>query len=318
MFEEIIKKIEQYDSIVIFGHLNPDGDCYGSALALKRTLSLKYTDKKFYVTGSGLPEFFDFLAPMDEVSDEIIASSLALLVDANDLPRMEDKRVFNALDWAKIDHHVDTGTFHEGPYVVDDNANSTADLIYLLIKENNLVVDKFIANALYLGLVTDTGHFQFVNDFDQTFQFAAFLVRNGANPKRIDSILNLKKERTLRVKGYVLSNYKKTKTGTIYIIYNKETIKDLKSDTNEISGMINLVGNVINYPVWASFAEYEDGRVRMEIRSNGPIIQPVANRVGGGGHQYAAGATLSSLDMNLIENVIADIDNEIRLWRKNK
>ena len=51
MFESIVSKIEQYDSIVIFGHLNPDGDCYGSQIALRNILRLKYPHKKIYAVG---------------------------------------------------------------------------------------------------------------------------------------------------------------------------------------------------------------------------------------------------------------------------
>ena len=154
MFEPIIDTIEKYDSIVIFGHINPDGDCYGSAVALKRIFSLKYPEKHFYITGSGLPRFFEVLMPMDDVSDEIISNSLALLVDANDLMRMEDQRIHNCKAFVKIDHHVDTGSFTEGPSVVDEDANSTCDMIVQMIAEQNLPIDSLVANALYFCIVS--------------------------------------------------------------------------------------------------------------------------------------------------------------------
>ena len=115
MFEKIIAKIEQYDSIVIFGHLNPDGDCYGSQIALRNILRNHYPDKQIYCVGSGLKKFIDIIGQMDVVSNETIANSLAILVDANDLGRAEDKRVRTAKDFAKIDHHIDLHSFVEGP-----------------------------------------------------------------------------------------------------------------------------------------------------------------------------------------------------------
>ena len=316
MFEKIIEKIEQFDSIVIFGHLNPDGDCYGSAIALKETLKLKYPKKKIYAVGSGCPEFFEFIKPLDKVSERVISKSLALLVDANDIPRMEDQRIRKAADFAKIDHHVDIGSFTEGPSVVDEDANSTCELIYILIKELGLDISPLVANALYLGIVTDTGHFQFVNDFPKTFKTVSEICSKGADPKSIDALLNLREERLLKVKGYFLTHYKKSKGGAIYIIFRNNTIKKLKTSNSEISSLVNLIGNVIGYPVWASFVEYENGQSRLELRSNGPNVQPIARRVGGGGHIHAAGATLPSLDEKLINSIIEDIDNEISLWRK--
>lgn len=317
MFEKIVELIEQYDSIVIFGHLNPDGDCYGSAIALKQTLKLKYPHKKIYITGSGLKEFFKFLYPMDKVTIETIEKSLALILDANDFSRMEDKRIRFAKAFAKIDHHVDSGFFTEGPSFVDEYANSTCELIYALMKENDYPINEKIANALYLGIVTDTGHFQFVNNYPETFALVSYLCANGAKPKAIDAILNMREEKTLKTKGYVLSNYKKTSGGALYIVFTQEVIRKLNSTTNEMSSMVNLIGNVINYPVWVSFAEYNDGKVRLEIRSNGPVIQPVALRVGGGGHQYAAGATLPALTDEIVKEVMDDVDREIDNWRKN-
>ena len=315
MFEKIIETIEKYDSIVIFGHINPDGDCYGSAIALKNVLKIKYPSKKIYAVGSGLPEFFSFMEPLDIIDENIIAKSLAILVDANDIPRMEDQRIKKALAFTKIDHHVDIGSFHEGPSVVDEDANSTCDLIYILSKELGVKITPAIANALYLGIITDTGHFQYVDDFSRTYKIAAEICSYGADPKAIDAILNLKEERLLKVKGYLLSNYKKTKGGALYLVINKETIRELESDTNEISSMINLIGNVIGYPIWISFVEYENDKARLEIRSNGPNVQPIALRVGGGGHQHAAGATLPNLDKHVINSVLDDADNVISLWR---
>ena len=79
MFEQITKKIEEHDSIVIFGHLNPDGDCYGSQVALKAILKKHYPNKNVYIVGSGLPNFYHILGKMDEVSLETIQKSLAIV-----------------------------------------------------------------------------------------------------------------------------------------------------------------------------------------------------------------------------------------------
>ena len=89
MFEAIVSKIEQYDSIVIFGHINPDGDCYGSQIALRNILRNKYPQKSIYAVGSGLKKFFDIIGKMDVVPDEIIAKSLAIVLDSNDLQRLD-------------------------------------------------------------------------------------------------------------------------------------------------------------------------------------------------------------------------------------
>ena len=75
MFEELRKLIEQHDSIVIFGHPYPDGDCYGSQIGLRDVLRLNYPNKKVYAVGSGLRRYFDFISRMDVVDDEVIKNS---------------------------------------------------------------------------------------------------------------------------------------------------------------------------------------------------------------------------------------------------
>ena len=175
MFEELLPYIERNDSIVIFGHIFPDGDCYGSQLGLRELIRINYPNKKVYAVGTGIRRFYDFIGRMDEVSDEIIKESLAILVDGNDFDRMEDRRVSTAKEFIKIDHHIENYKFTQGPFVIDPQANSACDLILLMAQDNNWKLNPTICNALYLGILTDTGRFQFVENFADTFHQVAFL-----------------------------------------------------------------------------------------------------------------------------------------------
>ena len=316
MFEEIISLIKKYDSIVIFGHINPDGDCYGSQIGLREIIHALYPNKKVYITGTGCPRFFSFLPHMDVVSDEVIKESLAILVDGNDLPRMEDKRVFDCAAWAKVDHHIDTNTFTEGPQVVDTNANSCCDILTGMAQELGVDISPIGATALLLGIITDSARFQFVTDYSVSFERAKYLIDHGADTTNINRALAKTDERSLKGRGYIITHYKKSKGGVIYIVYSKEKLHRLQLSANAASNNINLLGNIEGYPIWCSFAEYDDGRVRVEIRSNGPVIQPCAARIGGGGHAYASGATLPKLDYSVIDDVIADLDRVLEEWRE--
>ena len=315
-FDDIFNLIEQYDSIVIFGHKNPDGDCYGSAVAMKAILSIKYPNKRFYIVGSGARRFFKNLSKMDNVSDDVIRKSMGLLVDMNDLERSEDTRIYNCLAWAKIDHHVDTGTFKEGPQVVFEEANSTCDIIVKMVQDYDLQLNVLAANALYLGILTDTGRFQFVTDYPTTFERVSYLCRRGADPKLINKLLSITSERELESRSYVLSHYKRSEHGVLYIKFPKDILHRIHLHANMASGLINLIGNVEGYPIWASFAEYDDGKVRVELRSNGPAVQPIAASVGGGGHRNAAGATLSSFDDQVIMDLVAKLDLAAQEFKK--
>ena len=289
MFERIDEQIRKYDSIVIFGHIVPDGDCYGSQLALRNVIKLACPNKKVYAVGSGYHRFFKFIGKMDEVSDKTIKNSLAILVDSNDLLRSEDERISLAKAWVKIDHHVDVGSFTQGEFVVKEDANSTCEIIVDMVQELNYPMNATAANALYLGILTDSGRFQYIKDFSKSFEQASWLCQNGANPKELNRILNITDERLLKFKGYVFSNYRKTEAGTVYFVIDKETLKSLNITADKAGNMVNLISNLSGYPVWVFFVEYEDGSAHAEIRSNGPVVQPIALKFGGGVHFMAAG-----------------------------
>lgn len=316
MFESILKLIEQHDSIVINGHFNPDGDCFGSQIGLKEVLQLNYPNKKIYVVGSGLPKFFDLLGKPDEVSDDVFANSLAILLDGNDLSRMEDKRIYSAKAFAKIDHHIDLHTFKQGPEVINDKSSSTSEIIIDFIKESKLRINKKCANALYLGLLTDSGRLQYAENYSKLYSHACYLCSHGANPKSILSILNVTDEVTFKIRALFYSKYQKSPEGVLYVVLRHEDFVEYGYSSLQIANMVNLLGNVEGYPIWACFAEASDGRVKTEIRSNGPVIQPLMAKHSGGGHRYAAGCTLAKYNETLIQDIIKDLDKLIIDYRK--
>ncbi len=311
MFETLLKEIKKYDSIVVFGHVFPDGDCYGSQIAVKNTIKLAFPEKKVYAVGSGCHRFFGLLGKMDVVSDEVIKNSLAILVDANDFTRSEDQRIRDAKAWIKIDHHVDTGGFTEGPFVVVESACSACEIVTDMVRELDLPVDATVASALFLGILTDTGRFQFIEDFAKIFSLVSWLCTKGANPKEINRILNITDEASLSFKGYVFSNYKKTKAGTVYLVIDKETLKQYNMTASKAGSMVNLISNLNGYPIWAFFCEEEKGTTHCEFRSNGPAVQPIALKHGGGGHLLASGATLAKFDINEINEIVSEMDEAI-------
>ena len=316
MVEELFEIIKKHDIITIFGHLNPDGDCFGSQISLRDTLRLRFPEKKIYAIGSGVRRFKPLIGEMDIVDDDVIKESLAILVDGNDIPRMEDKRCATAKAWIKFDHHVDVGSFTQGPSVVREDANSCCEIIADFIVEQNLDINDRIANALYLGILTDTGRFQFIQDFPKTFRQAAWLCENGADPKKINSILNMTNEMSMSFKGFVFSNYRKTEQGVIYLTLKYKDIVRFNLTPSKAGSMVNLISNVEGYPIWAFFCEEEDGKNHAEFRSNGPAVQPIASKYGGGGHMQAAGVTLPDSKPETIQKVVDDLNETVLAFQK--
>ena len=125
MYQKIWDKIKGADVITIFGHVIPDGDCYGSELGLKNAILDSFPNKKVYALGSGLPKFFSLCGEMDDVDDEVIKSSLAIIVDTANLSRIEDQRYALAKDMVKIDHHLLQDHFGEPEVILNDKISCT-------------------------------------------------------------------------------------------------------------------------------------------------------------------------------------------------
>ena len=315
MFEKIIEKIEQYDSIVIFGHINPDGDCFGSQVALKAILKEQYPNKNINIYGIGLPVFEEILGETDYVSEAMMEVSLAIILDCNDLQRVDDELVFSALDFAKIDHHIDTHTFKEGPEVIDDRSSSTCELIYRFARENNFKIPPLAANGLYLGLYTDTGRFQFTYDYSRVFGIAKDLVDLGAEPQRIIPLLNRSSITALDIKTYVYTHYIRDTDGLLYLIVPKKERNKLGVSAARMVGNTSLISHVFNYPVWFIATETDSGGMQVEMRSEGSYnidVQKIAVAFGGGGHTFAAGFTIKEFSEENINKLISMIKKAIK------
>jgi len=303
MFEEILSHIKAADIITIHGHRNPDGDCFGSQMAVKLAINASYPKKKVFVVGSGLNGYENIIGNTDVVSDDIIKESLAIIVDANDFSRCEDQRVSTAHDFVKIDHHVDTGSFL-GPQVVDERSDSTCSLVLEMLKEGCLIIDEKCANALYLGILTDTGRFQFSFDYKKTFENVGYILRKGANPREIVNILNTRTPNVVSFKGHYFSKARYNEHGVLWVALSQKDFKKFNVDESLASEYVNLLSNVKGIKLWVSFTERKDGTLHCEFRSDYLNVQKVASVLGGGGHKHASGTTLPKYNAKNIKYIL--------------
>lgn len=297
--EAVFSKIESHDSIVIFGHKNPDGDCVGSVLGLKYALKSIFPSKKIYATGSR-PSSLTFIEPSDEVSLDTIKSSLCVMVDLSDLKRVEDQRILSSTDIVCIDHHEQSEPFSY-PIIRDTKAPSATYVIAKCLKERYHHIPKEAANHLFLGLITDSGRFQYDSN-DETLKLASELVSLGADYKYIYNNLYVQNSKNLRFKSFVYSAFKFYGKVSYFIVKREEYLK-LGMTEQEAGCQVNLISLLDNHPIWASFCELENGKIRVELRSDGNYnVQQVAVKFNGGGHYAASGCQLD--DFSRVEEVL--------------
>lgn len=310
--QKILNKIKEYETIIIHGHKRPDGDCYGSQFGLKNIIENSFPDKKVYVVGQ-TSAFVDFIGKTDEITDETYQGALSIVVDTAVEDRISDSRYSLGKEIIKIDHHIPVDDYGDIRWV-DTNFPSCAQMIayfyYKNKKELKLSLDGAI--AMYTGIVTDTGRFRFRGVSKLTHQMAGMLLEKGVDVEYIDSKLSRESLEMIGLKGYVYSNFVTTK-GFIYLKMTRDIIEKFEVTDEQAASVVGLLGGIEGFPVWALFIEYPN-EVRIRLRSNGPTINELANRFGGGGHAKASGARLESWEQ--LPEFIADVEAVVKAYNE--
>ena len=311
LYDEFFKMIEKNDTITIFGHMFPDGDCYGSEIGLKQALLHFYPDKKVYAIGGGFKRIPSDFPGFDEVDDETIKNSLGIAVDIGDTPRLNDKRILTAKERIKVDHHIFTEKFCDLESIEDDRV-AACEIISNLFLYKFGYLPKEAAEPLYLGITTDSGRFLYSPVDEKLFKTVSDILKSNVDTKRIYDALYTVDPESLKFKAYVYQNFK-IDSGVAYMVFTKEILKELNIEKNQAAPQVNLIGNLLGCYAWVFFAEGEDGMVRVELRSSGFPIQPVAVYFGGGGHLQASGCVLD--DINKYQQVIDKIKKNYRSYK---
>jgi phosphoesterase RecJ-like protein len=311
MFKQILKKIKQYDRIIIHGHIRPDGDCYGSQFGLKRIIQDNFPKKEVYVVGQTC-DYVSFLGNMDIIPDDFYKGALSICVDCGNKERLSDQRYQNGDMVIKIDHHIDDTPYGDISYV-DEEAPSCTQIITDFAIKNKLKVSKEAAFALYVGLVTDTGRFRFDSVVGHTMEIAGFLLDKGVKVDEVDNLLSVETLKTLKLKGYTLLNFETTDAGFAYIKMTRDVIEKYGVTDDEAANMVGNLAGIEGFPVWGLFIEYPGNDIRIRIRSRGPEVQTLAARWNGGGHAKAAGASLPKWED--LDKFLEDVNSVVKNYK---
>lgn len=307
--------IEKYDTIIINGHIRPDGDCIGSQFGLYYLIKDNYPNKQVYISGQ-TSEFVSFLGKPTLVDEKLYEGALAICVDCATFDRLSDQRVTLAKEFIKIDHHIPVDDYGAYQYV-DITAPACAQIITELYLEyqNEWELSKEAALALYVGLSTDTGRFKFDSVNSRTFNAAATLVDAGVDLGYVDNQLSVESLATLKLKGHILSNFKMTENGFAYATLTAEEVARFGVSYEDAAAQVSTISTIEGCPVWALFLEYSQEEIRVRLRSRGPTINLLAEQYRGGGHAKASGATLLSWDE--LEGFVTKADELVRKYKLN-
>lgn len=313
----ILKKIKEYETIIIHGHTRPDGDCYGSQFGLKDIIKNTFPKKKVYAVGE-TSDYVSFVGEIDEIPIGTYEGALSIVVDTATADRISDQNYKLAKEVIKIDHHIPSEDSEYADYYwVDTDKPSCSQMIAEFYntfkKELTLTYDG--ALAMYVGIVTDTGGFRYRGVDRSTHEMAGSLLDFGVDVAHVDLKLSMKTLDEVKIKGYMLMNFEQTEEGFVYFKMTKEIMDKYNLTSEEASATVNTLAGIEGFPVWALFIESEN-EVRIRLRSNGPEIESIARKYDGGGHSQAAGARIDSFDQ--VEEFAKDIDEHLINYKKAK
>lgn len=296
--------LERHQKFLLTTHVNPDGDAIGSEVAMARWLRARGKQVRI-LNDSPTPSAFGWLTAEDpvEVYDEALceasfaeADALLVLDTSNKqrIGRLAKHLDRHAIAIAIADHHVT----HEGfgqVNVVEPQLASTASLVFELLVEAGVTLDLLSAEALYVGLFTDTGNFRYSNTDARAHRMAAALVEAGVDPSDVTSRVHATAPAgRLRFFGEVLAALQLLEGGKLVVIeaapehFAKHGL--VGADTE---GLVDMPRAIAGVEVVALFSEVEAGKVKVSLRSTGNVtIDQVCSRWGGGGHPHAAGVQL--------------------------
>ena len=317
--KNIANQIKKASRIMISTHKYPDGDGLGSELALYHALKKIQKDIRI-LNLDQVPSRYVFLNTDQHVQSYRIKHSplqktdLALIVDTNDSRLLEDlfTQIENTCDQILfIDHHIPVKNGPQptpGSYI-DTNAASTGEMIFHLIKELNIPLDKDIARALYASIIFDTQFFRYVHNSGESHRITAELLEHEKNPMEVSqNIFGNYTVNKLKFLSKILSQveYVNHQRFAILTITQKD-ILDHQLTYDDCLDVIDIVINVQSLEAAILFLEVKgQSCYKISLRSKGTInVSAIADKLGGGGHFHSSGAFVKG-DLNAFKAQITD------------
>ena len=297
--------IDQAGKIVILGHVNPDGDCVGSCLAVYNYIKEWDSTKAVTVRLERAPSKFSYLSGFDAIETEAGEETydLCICLDSSDEERLGDfKSCFDrSAKTICIDHHI-TNRGYAQENVIDGHASSACEVVYGQLDESR--ISKRVAECIYTGIIHDTGVFKYSNTSRKTMEIAGRMMEKGIDFGTI-------------IDG---SFYKKTYMQSQILgraLLESITFLDGRCIFS-VDGIVDQL-RVIDGIECAIFL-YETGihQFKVSLRSNSIVdVSRIAAYFGGGGHVRAAGCTMSGSVHDVVNNLSAHIAEQLEREKAN-
>ena len=313
--------IDQAGKIVILGHVNPDGDCVGSCLAVYNYIKEWDSTKAVTVRLERAPSKFSYLSGFDAIVTEAGEETydLCICLDSSDEERLGDfKSCFDrSAKTICIDHHI-TNRGYAQENVIDGHASSACEVVYGQLDESR--ISKRVAECIYTGIIHDTGVFKYSNTSRKTMEIAGRMMEKGSDfGTIIDGSFYKKTYMQSQILGRALLESITFLDGRcIFSVVRKKDMDFYGVEKSDLDGIVDQL-RVIDGIECAIFL-YETGihQFKVSLRSNSIVdVSRIAAYFGGGGHVRAAGCTMSGSVHDVVNNLSAHIAEQLEREKAN-
>lgn len=317
---DFASNLKRYQSILITAHENPDPDSIGSMLALY--FGLGQLGKTCYLISSdAVPDNLSWPGIESIKCHDQLKSiphfEAAVVLDCDPERTGEVAGVIEQASVVfNIDHHQ--GNPGKGDFnYIDPEEPATATMVYKVLQAMAVKIDPAIAQAVYGGVVGDTGGFRYANTSAEVLEICAELVRNGANPAvTAREIFETKSWEFMQILGFALTKLQRSAEGrVVWLALSCEDFKRYRVDPTQFDGLVQYARMVEGCEIAILFREVAPNEIRIGFRSQQTDVGSLARSLGGGGHRLASGCkltgSLSDVCQTVVDEAIATLRQEV-------
>lgn len=297
----------------IVGHIKPDGDCVGSCLATYNYLKEYHPQMEVKLYLEPIPNIFKFLSRADEIisdSDYTEEYDLLIVQDCGDAARLgaAAKLVEQSKRVLCVDHHISNKGYGDDNYIFP-NTSSTSELIFDLLPKERIT--KQIAECIYVGIVHDTGMFQYSCTSSKTMRTAGYLMDTGIDfSKMIDKTYIEKTFEQNQILAVALKKSRLYLDGKCIVsILTKQDMETCGALAKHLEGVVAHLRATKGVEAAVLFYPQETGGYKISLRSSSDRVDvaSIAMQFQGGGHIRAAGASTTLSPEECIGKILAQI-----------
>ncbi len=304
--------------VAVIGHMRPDGDCIGSIVGLVRVLNtMDYGIEAIGVNRDLTPKVLqNFVGdtPFHLYGEVDLNGYEAIAVDCADERRMSGK-LRDSFDTIlmNVDHHISNPAYATHNFVVP-HASATAEILAGLFLDLDLEIDAVAAQALYVGIVTDTGQFRFASTTPTTFEIACQLCGKGAEPaKAAFDLYENESFNKLGLLQHFLASLElhfgdRVCLGTLL----KSDFEATGAHSDETEGLVDYARAIEGVEIGVLIEERHDG-FKASLRAKEPVyaVHEIAQQFNGGGHACAAGLNVNMAYDDFRTALLSAIDTHL-------